>query len=119
MRILFCIIIFLSSVHSHARDFHAFAGLGTTLAPSTLRFGYGDWEGGMINQSFGFNKIFDFNSGYYSSFGFLIDGSTGFYSGMGLKTHLWFIPIRCELAASIRTNGDSYASGLIGVTYGF
>ena len=117
-KIIFILLIFLS-MNVYPRDFHMYAAAGITFSPSSFRIGYGDWEGGLINQSIGFDKIFTFGNSYYSTFGFLIDGNIGFYTGMGMKYNLWFIPLRMELAASFRSNGDTSSSGLFGVTYGF
>jgi hypothetical protein len=101
--------------------FTAYVAMGITYTPSSFRIGYKDWELGMLNQAFGINKIFDINDSFYSSLGVVNTppGQPGAFSAMGWRTHLWFIPIRMELAAYMDFRGTGYASGLIGVSYGF
>lgn len=121
MRLLVILLFLLLPYPSRATHeaFHAYAAFGINYTPSSFRVGSGDWEAGMLNGVYGFDKIFDFGSRYYSSFGFVYTGDPGFYSAMGLKFKLWFIPMRCELSAYMDTKASGFASGLIGFTYGF
>jgi len=111
----------MSSIHATAsqRGVHGYAALGVNYSPGSFRLGYEDWEAGMLNRAYGFDKIFDFGTRYYSSFGFVYTGDVGVYSGMGVKFDLWFIPMRCEISGYIDSKASGYASALVGVTYGF
>lgn len=115
-----CLILFFSFQAKAAHGpIHLYAALGTNFSPASFRIGSGDWELGMLNNYYGFDKIFDFGSRFYSGFGFVYTSYLGFYGSMGLKFDVWIIPFRAELAAIIDTKAQGYASGLIGVTYGF
>ena len=100
---------------------HAYVAMGITYTPKSFRIGYKDWEVGMLNQAIGFDKIFDIDSNFYSNLGFVYapSGQPGVFTSMGWKAKLWIIPFRSELAAYMDFAGNGYASGLIGVTYGF
>ncbi len=100
--------------------FHAYAAYGINYSPASFRLGYEDWEVGLLNRVPGFNKIFDVGSKNYSSFGLVItDSSIGTFSAIGTKFNLWFIPMRAELSAYFDAKSTGFASGLIGLTYGF
>lgn len=120
--LLLALFIFMSSHSALAKadGFSAYAALGENLRPFSFRVGYNDWEFGMLNGYFGFDKVFHLNESYYSAFGFAVSStSPGVYGGIGWKTSLWFIPIRCELAAIMDVKGLTQSGALIGVTYGF
>lgn len=106
---------------AQARDYHAFAAFGIAYGLGSVRVGSGDWEGGLLtNKMIGFNKIFDLSgSPYYSTFGLGISNSVGFYAGMGFHKKLWIFHTRGELAATSDLSGNSGATGLLGLTYGF
>lgn len=118
--ILFFIFLLNINLAQAKRDgFHAYAAYGINYSPASFRLGYQDWEAGLLNRVLGFNKIFDVGSSYYTSFGFVLTDSAGVYSGVGAKFNLWFIPMRAELSAYFTGQSTGFASGLIGVTYGF
>lgn len=122
MRLLVVLVLLFVSVQSRAQHeaFHAYVAAGITFTPNTFRVGSEDWEGGLItNKRLGFGKIFDFGTRYYSSFGFVYTGDLGVYSAMGLKAHLWIIPMRFELIGYTDTKAAGFANALIGFTYGF
>jgi hypothetical protein len=118
--LLLCFFLALPYQARADRDgFHAYGAFGVNYSFSSARIGYKDWEIGQINRVVGFDKIFSFGSRYYSTIGLVYTGNLGLYSGMGLKFDLWFIPIRCELAAYMDAKASTQANALIGVTYGF
>lgn len=120
--LLFFIIAFrITQALGKPDGFHAYAAMGITYTPSSLRAGFHDWELGILNQVFGFDKIFDINKNSYSGFGFVVThaGQPGVFASMGWHGDLWFIPMRSELAAYMDFHGNSYATGLIGLSYGF
>lgn len=100
---------------------NAYVAMGITYTPSSFRIGYKDWEFGLLNQVIGFDKIFDIDKNFYSNLGFVYTSAKqpGVFTSMGWKTNLWIIPFRSELAAYMDFAGNGYASGLIGVSYGF
>ncbi len=108
-----------SSSQSKGDGFTAYAALGENLRPFSFRLGYANWEVGQLNGLYGFNKIFHLDDRYYSGFGFALTTTVGFYGAVGIKAKLWFIPIRCELAAIMDAKALTQSGALIGVTYGF
>lgn len=122
MRILVIFLLFFLSIQSNAgsRGFHAYGAFGINYTPSSYRIGYSDWELGLLNSCYGFNKIFDSSNGYYTSFGLgLTSNGMGLFSAMGFKTDLLYIPMRLELSGFMDSTAASFASALIGFTYGF
>ena len=123
MKYLLFFFISFNVVHASAKrdGFNAYAAMGITYTPSSFRVGYNDWEIGMLNQVYGFDKIFDINQNFYSTFGIVAThaGQPGVFASMGWKVDLWFIPLRSELAAYMDFRGNSFATGLIGLCYGF
>lgn len=121
MRILI-FILFISCTtlaKPQGRGFTAYAALGENLRPFSFRLGYDDWEAGQLNGFYGFNKVFHLNDTFYSGFGFAMTTTMGFYGAIGLKTKLWFIPIRCELASIMDVKAQTQSGALVGVSYGF
>ncbi|MBK9324330.1 MAG: hypothetical protein IPM97_15505 [Bdellovibrionaceae bacterium] len=119
---LFLVTTLLITQASAKRDgVHAYVAMGITYTPSSFRVGYMDWEFGMLNRVFGFDKIFDIDNNFYSNLGFVYTPGRqpGVFTSMGWKAKLWVIPFRSELAAYMDFTGNGYASGLIGVSYGF
>lgn len=114
-------LLLLTSPFAHAahESIHGYAAVGINYSFSSFRLGSGDWELGLLNQAIGFDKVFDFGSNYYTSFGLVYTGGVGLYGGVGFTYRLWFLPIRGELSGYMDSRASSYASGLLGVTYGF
>jgi hypothetical protein len=120
---IICLILFFLAVPSFAKSnsdgFTAYAAVGENLRPFSFRVGYGGWEIGQLNGMYGFDKVFHMNERFYAAMGFAYASSVGVYGAIGVKAHLWFIPIRCELASIIDVNGLNQSGALLGVTYGF
>lgn len=113
------LVFFLSLSEARGDGFTAYAALGENLRPFSFRVGYDDWEVGMLNSFYGFNKVFHLNDRFYSGFGFAMATTLGFYSAVGVKGRLWFIPIRCELASIMDGKALTQSGALVGVSYGF
>ena len=95
--------------------------------PSSIRVGWGGWEGGTLSSGFvGLNKIFPLSgSSAYSSFGFgvNVDGfssNLGFRSGVGVNYKMiWELGLRMEMFALANFNGQFTSHGLLGLSYVF
>lgn len=142
MRILtlfFCVLVSLPSFaarggggggggssRSSSVGFRTFIAAGPLISLGSVRFGYGEWEAGLLNsQSLGFDKIFS-SGDYYSAFGFVVtmlggnQMAPGFYGGVGFDPQLWTIfHLRGELNATVGSNGLTAAEADLGISLEF
>lgn len=104
-----------------------FLGVGQNFVFSTIRIGWGGWEGGSLSRGFlGMNKVFPIaGSSLYSSFGLGVNSDRnpvglGFQAGAGFNYGLfWGLGVRGEMYALANLNGAFSSTGLLGLSYAF